>query len=275
MAGCCICGGALRPCARFDPQPFLECERCGFAFRPDLDEAALRRVYAEGDYEEMRGEQYLAELADRRRDARVRLSYIEPWARSGRLLDVGAAGGAFVAEAVAQGFEASGIEPVPSFARAAREQLGVDVREGAVAEADLDPGGYDVITLWHVLEHLPDPGAHLARLSGALRPGGVLALEVPNAASAVARHMGASWPSLEPQVHVNQFTPKSLGGALERTGLAVGHIGTTTISPYLRAPARLLPGHLAGRVKAAVWLRDPRGEHPTGHELLRAIALRA
>ena len=100
-------------------------------FRPDLDDAALRRVYAAGAYEDVRGEQYLPELEYRRRDARVRLTYIEPWASSGRLLDVGAAGGAFVAERCPRGFDASGIEPVPSFARAAREELGVDVRDGA------------------------------------------------------------------------------------------------------------------------------------------------
>ena len=273
MRGCCICGGALRPCARFDPQPFFECEDCGFIFRPDLDEAALRRVYAEGGYEEMRGEQYLAELAHRRRDARVRLSYVEPWARSGRLLDVGAAGGAFVAEAAARGFEASGIEPVPSFARAAREQLGLDVREGAIGDVELDADRYEVITLWHVLEHLPDPVAHLTRLKSALSPGGVLALEVPNAGSAVARHMGAAWPSLEPQVHVNQFTPQSLRAALSTQGSRFDGWARPP-SPPICAPREAASRPSGRPLKAAVWLATPR-EHAEGHELLRAVAQRS
>jgi 2-polyprenyl-3-methyl-5-hydroxy-6-metoxy-1,4-benzoquinol methylase len=274
MSDCWICDGPVVQCALFEPAPFLQCQRCGFAFRPDLTSEALSEVYEGGDYEDMRGAHYLRELSERRRDARVRLRYMSPWARGGKLLDVGAAGGAFVAEAAAGGFEAAGIEPVPSFARAAREQLGLDVRDGGIEEADLGAGEFDAITLWHVLEHLPEPVEQLARLARALDTGGTLAIEVPNAASAVALHMGNAWPSLEPTVHVNQFTPTSLRLALERAGLAVRDLRSTTITPYLSTRAKLGAGHIAGRLKAAYWLRDPRQEHASGHELLRALAQR-
>lgn len=270
-----ICGGPVRACALFAPEPFLECESCQFVFRSDLDDDALRRVYAEGGYEDVRGTQYLAELSARRRDARVRLRYMRPWTQRGRLLDVGAAGGAFVAEALAHGFDASGIEPVPSFARAAREQLGLDVRDGGLQDLDIGERAYEVITLWHVLEHLPDPVSQLRRLTDAMVPGGTIAVEVPNAASAVAVHMGSRWPSLEPNVHVNQFAPRSLAAAIERAGLELRDMRTTAITPYLPAHARLSPPHIAGRAKAALWLGDPRAEHPSGHELLRAVAIRA
>ncbi len=261
-------------CGRFAPAPFLECESCGFAFRPDLDQSALVSVYTGGDYEDMRGEHYLAQLNDRRRDAGVRLRYLEPWVRGGRLLDVGAAGGAFVAEADARGFEASGVEPVPSFARAAREQLGVDVRDGGVEDADLQASSYETVTLWHVLEHLPHPVEQLRKLVSALAPRGTLAVEVPNAGSAVAQRMGGAWPSLEPDVHVNQFSPSTLRAAFDRAGLQVCDLRTTAITPYLRMRHRIRPRHLAGRVKAAMWLGDPRCEHPSGHELLRAVGQR-
>jgi 2-polyprenyl-3-methyl-5-hydroxy-6-metoxy-1,4-benzoquinol methylase len=260
------------PCGRFAPEPFLECQSCGFAYRPDLDDAALKQIYADGDYEEIRGEQYLASLEARRSDARVRLCYIRPWAQHGRLLDVGAAGGAFVAEAALAGFDAIGIEPVPSFARAAREELGVDVRDGSIEDSELSACSYEVATLWHVLEHLRAPVDQLRRLAQALSEGGTLAIEVPNAASAVAAHTGASWASLEPKVHVNQFTPFSLRIALERAGFEILDLRTTAITPYLTTRARIDPRHLAGRAKAAMWLRDPRCEHPWGHELLRSVA---
>lgn len=243
-------------------------------FRADIGREELRRVYGDGGYEEIRGEHYLRELAARRRDARVRLDYMAPWAREGRLLDIGAAGGAFVAEASARGFQASGIEPVPSFAQAAREQLGLDVRVGSVEDVDLGGVQFDAITMWHVLEHVADPLTHLSRLADALDIGGVIAVEVPNFDSAVARHMGARWPSLEPAVHVNQFGPGTLRELIERAGLTLLELTTTPITPYLTLPARLGPGHLAARLKAAIWLRDPRERHPTGHELLRAVARR-
>jgi 2-polyprenyl-3-methyl-5-hydroxy-6-metoxy-1,4-benzoquinol methylase len=275
VPACWICDGSVSACAQFSPEPFLACEDCGFAFRPDLDDAALEELYADGDYEELRGEHYLASLKARRRDAQVRLRYVGRWARGGRLLDVGAAGGAFVAEAELAGFDASGIEPVPSFARAAREQLGCDVRSASIEDAELPDGGYEVVTLWHVLEHLRNPVDRLWRLADALSGMGILAVEVPNAASAVALHMGAAWTSLEPTVHVNQFTPHSLRLALRRAGFEVLDLRTTAITPYLTLPTRLDPRHLAGRGKAAVWLRDPRCEHPSGQELLRAVARRS
>jgi 2-polyprenyl-3-methyl-5-hydroxy-6-metoxy-1,4-benzoquinol methylase len=275
MPACWICDGSVSTCAQFSPEPFLECRSCGFVFRPNLDGAALRQLYADGDYEELRGEHYLASLKARRRDARVRLHYVRPWAQRGRLLDVGAAGGAFVAEAERAGFDASGIEPVPSFARAARDQLGVDVRYGSIEESELPAQGYEIATLWHVLEHLPSPLAQLRRLAGALSAGGIIAVEVPNAASAVAVHLGAAWASLEPDVHVNQFTPHSLRAALGRAGFEVLDLRTTAITPYLTLPARIDPRHLVGRAKAARWLHDPRCEHPWGHELLRAAGRRS
>lgn len=253
----------------------MECGSCGFIFRDGFDEKAIKRVYAEGQYEDVRGRHYLAELAARRRDARVRLRYLASWATAGRLLDVGAAGGAFVAEATACGFDASGVEPVPAFARAAREQLGVDVIEGGIETVSLASRHYDVITLWHVLEHLPHPETQLPRIAAALRPGGHLAVEVPNAGSVLAKRMGASWTSLEPEVHVNQFSAGSLRRALEQAGLQVCDIHTTTITPYLTPRARLSPRHLLGRAKVVRWLGDPRTTHPTGHELLRAVAARA
>jgi 2-polyprenyl-3-methyl-5-hydroxy-6-metoxy-1,4-benzoquinol methylase len=273
--GCWICEGPVRPCARFAPEPFIECERCGFVFRANLDGGSLQGVYLGGVYEQIRGQDYLDELPARRREARVRLRYVERWVRHGRLLDVGCASGAFLAEARASGFDASGVEPVPAFARAARECLGADVREGLIEDIDLPAGDYDVITLWHVLEHLPEPISHLSRLADALSADGALALEVPNAASVTAEHMGQGWPSLEPNVHINQFTPNSLRHALERVKLEVCDLRTTTITPYVRFLMRLGPRRVAGRAKAAVWLRDLRREHASGHELLRAVARRA
>lgn len=275
MTRCWICDGPLAPCARLAPEPFSECERCGFILRPDLDAEALARTYAGGAYEEIRGEQYLSELPDRRRDARVRLGYIQPWAPMGSLLDVGAAGGAFVAEAQTRGYRARGIEPVPSFAAAGREQLGVDVQTTSIEGADLEEESYDIITMWHVLEHVPEPLGQLRRIGAALRPAGILAVEVPNAGSAVALRMGAAWPSLEPNVHVNQFAPETLRLLIERAGLEALDVSTTAITPYLRWPDRLGARHVAGRAKAAVWLKDPRARHPRGHELLRAVARRA
>lgn len=273
---CKGCGRATQPCAALAPWPFVACTACGLVFRARVAADAVHAVYAEGGYAADRGHQYASdeEDADRLRDAGVRLRWLSRHARSGRLLDVGAAGGAFVLEAGRAGFAAWGIEPTPAFAARARARLGLDVRTGTLEEVELDPGGLDVATMWHVLEHIPEPLAALERLHAGLRPGGTLAIEVPNFGSAVAKRMGPTWTSLQPDVHVNQFSATSLRAMVERAGFAATEVSTVPITPYLRLRSRLGPRHVAGRVKAAIWLRTPRSVHPHGHELLRAAAVR-
>ena len=258
------------------PLPFLVCPRCDFVFRVDRASGAVHGAYEDGAYEQTYGSHYAdpVELAARRRDARVRLRWLDEHVTEGRLLDVGAAGGAFVAEARAAGFDACGVEPSPAFARFAREVLGVDVADGTVESLSMPGRSLDVITMWHVLEHLPDPLGAIRPLGEMLVPGGILALEVPNFGSPLARREGAAWGSLQPDVHVNQFGATSLRALLERGGLEALEVGTIPITPYLPRAARLHPRHLAARLKAGLLLRSLRTAHPTGHELLRAVARR-
>jgi SAM-dependent methyltransferase len=258
---CRLCGSPAEGCTELAPFPFARCRECGFVFR---EHAEVRAVY----------ERYVAEDPARRRDARVRLRWLRGAASQGDLLDVGAAGGAFVAEASAAGFAAWGIEPTPAFAEHARTVLGVDVRSGTIEDTELAPASVDVVTMWHVLEHLPEPILQLRRVAEALRPGGVAAIEVHNYGSAVAGRLGSDWGSLEPDVHVSQFAPETLAAALERSGLRPLRIETVPITPYLTPLRRLDPRHLAGRAKAALWLRSFESPHPHGHELLRALAQR-
>lgn len=271
---CWACGAPTEPSARLARLPFAACPACGLTQRHDRGGAAVQRHYAGGGYEDDRSQTYAtdSELANRRREAGVRLAFIRPLAPAGRLLDVGAAGGAFVAEAEASGYDAVGIEPSPAFAAFARDRLDVDVRTGTIEQTPLDPGSFDVVCMWHVLEHLHEPAATLARVREALRPGGHLAVEVPNAGSTIARAMGADWPMLEPEVHVAQYTAAALAAVMRRAGLEPVHVSATTIVPYLWPLHRLQPAVLVHRLKWS--LRGVRDEPCDRGELLRAIARR-
>lgn len=277
MTGCWACGAQqVEDAGWLAPLPFLECRACGFSFRPDLDETALEAEYAGGDYEAERSSVYAGEgLDDRRRDARVRLRFVADHAPpGGRLLDVGAAGGAFVAEAARAGHTARGVEPSPETARFARDQLGVDVVTGMVEDVELEKEALDVVTMWHVLEHLREPLVTMRRLYETLAPGGILAVEVPNAESAIARGLGTDWVSLEPDVHVGQYGPRSVAALLERTGFEVSWVGTVSIAAYYGLGDRLAPGQLVHQLRWGRRIGTLRGAHPSGHELLRAVGRR-
>ncbi len=138
----------------------------------------------------------------------------------GRLLDVGCGSGAYGASLLALGWQVDGIEPDPAAAARARV-AGLTVQTGGIEEAELAPALYDAVTLWHVLEHIDEPVAGLSRLRPALKPGGLLIVEVPNWSGWVARWAGGAWFHLDLPRHRVHFTPASLKMALERGGFQV------------------------------------------------------
>jgi SAM-dependent methyltransferase len=153
---------------------------------------------------------------DRQRLAFVRALHPPP----ARLLDVGAGRGRFVLAAAGAGYRATGLEPSARGIEAAAA-LGAAVSQAGVEDADVDADSLDVITLWHVLEHLDDPGAALSRLRGWLRPGGGLLVGVPNLDSLQARIGGARWYHLDVPRHRVHFTSAGIQALLWRRGFEV------------------------------------------------------
>jgi SAM-dependent methyltransferase len=134
------------------------------------------------------------------------------------MLDVGAGRGRFVAQARATGWEADGIEPSRRGVEGALAH-GIALQQARIDDAVVAPGSLDAATLWHVLEHLDDPGDALARIAGWLRPGGLLVIGVPNLASVQARAGGARWYHLDVPRHRTHFTVDGLHALLRRNGL--------------------------------------------------------
>jgi SAM-dependent methyltransferase len=140
-----------------------------------------------------------------------------PWTGAGRLLDVGCASGGFLQQMATVGWEVAGVEFDPE---AAAKALKVTPRVfvGDPVDAPFAPGSFDVITAFHVLEHLPEPRRALERMLGWLAPGGLLVVEVPNANAFVPRVFGRYWSGFDYPRHLVHFTPRTLRAMVERAG---------------------------------------------------------
>jgi 2-polyprenyl-3-methyl-5-hydroxy-6-metoxy-1,4-benzoquinol methylase len=160
------------------------CRKCGLVWsNPRPGEAEVRRYYSNEyrlDYKG-RATPSLRHVARSGRGALNRYGLLAPYLkRSDRILDAGAGGGEVVYILRRLGMDASGLEPDEQYARHAREALNVPVATGFVQDATFAAGTFDVITMYHALEHVEDPTAILARLRSWIAERGVLLIEVPN-----------------------------------------------------------------------------------------------
>jgi SAM-dependent methyltransferase len=153
------------------------------------------------------------------RRARLVREQVSPAGRT--VLDVGCGNGKFLRAMRADGWEVSGIEPSPAGAERARHDHGLEILCRNVLDVDMAGRRFDVITLWHVLEHVPEPAAYLRHVAQWLAPDGRLVVAVPNFAGVEARLTGPRWAFLDIPRHLFQFTPRSLALTAEQAGLAV------------------------------------------------------
>lgn len=136
-----------------------------------------------------------------------------------RVLDVGCAGGAFLVAAREMGFAVTGIEPARWMAAYGREKYQLDIRDGILEPGSFEPHSFDVITLWDVIEHLPQPLETLQIVRSLLKTGGVLLVNYPDIGTLAARTLGWRWPFWL-SVHLIYYTRKTMSEQLRRAGFA-------------------------------------------------------
>lgn len=134
--------------------------------------------------------------------------------KKGSLLDFGSGTGDFLLAAHRAGWKTFGVEPDEG---ARSRALQKDVH--AVADLEALPGGvFDVITLWHVLEHLPEPGTMVRRLGSRLSGQGLMIVAVPNYRSFDAKYYGGFWAAYDTPRHLWHFTKPSLEALFREQG---------------------------------------------------------
>lgn len=140
---------------------------------------------------------------------------------AGRVMDYGCGRGFLLQAFRERGWSPVGVELSEASARYPREILGLQVHTVSDAQAAWPDGDFDLVTLWHVLEHLPDPEAALQQLAAKLRPGGWMMIGVPDFGSGEAAAAGPAWFHLDVPRHLVHFTRPVLAAMLERQGLQV------------------------------------------------------
>lgn len=129
--------------------------------------------------------------------------------KQGNLLDVGAGTGFFVEEMMKAGWQVTGLEPDQQAREKAKERAGI-VLQNPEQLWKLSPGSFDVITLWHVLEHVHDLEGYLRQFHHLLRPDGFLIIAVPNYQSQDAAHYQECWAAYDVPRHLYHFSPRSM-----------------------------------------------------------------
>jgi SAM-dependent methyltransferase len=174
-----------------------------------------------------------------RKDQPRKERQILPWHGKGRLLDFGCGGGSFLARMHEQKWQVTGVDISTAAIQRIRSELGLRALVGTLPHPELRPASFDVITMWHSLEHVHAPLDVLREAHRLLVPGGQLLVAVPNIDSLPFRWFGPSWYGLDLPRHLTHFAPWTLQLMLERAGFRAGPIRMVRHSDWLRASARL------------------------------------
>lgn len=191
------------------------CGNCGFALtnpRPANEE--LGRFYESDDYisHSNTSQGLVSKLYQwvRRYTMRKKVAMVRDLAGStGALLDIGCGTGEFLRASRDAGWVVTGIEPSTAARAAAKanHQLATHDEPHLNQLAD---GAYNVITLWHVLEHVPDLRGRMDTLKRLLAPGGTLLIAVPNRTAHDADYYGKHWAAYDVPRHLWHFRPDDL-----------------------------------------------------------------
>jgi ubiquinone/menaquinone biosynthesis C-methylase UbiE len=132
------------------------------------------------------------------------------------LLDVGCGNGMFLLGMRQRGWQSFGTEIAPAFHL--QDQAAEFIKKGELKNIDFPDNFFDVITMWHSLEHVNDPLGYLIKARRILKNDGVLVVEVPNFQSWQARFFKKNWFGLDVPRHLFHFSPKSITNFLLRAG---------------------------------------------------------
>lgn len=158
---------------------------------------------------------------------RYKMEIVQQFAKTGSLLEIGPSYGCFTYLAKKAGFRVDTIEMNARCCEFLHDVVGVHaIKSDDPVQALRQAGPYDVIALWHVIEHLPNAWATLESMCSRVKPGGYVVLAAPNPDAFQFRVMGRFWPHVDAPRHVMLIPMKLLVDKMEQLGMKAELITT-------------------------------------------------
>jgi SAM-dependent methyltransferase len=270
---CILCNGRKRDLLiEIESWQVKRCRDCGLGVldpRPSPEELArlYDQAYCDARFVEG-GAPGTPEFHRRIRLESHRIDFFRKLKPKGKVLDIGCGYGYFLAACRERGYGVHGLDFSEWAIDHARNLLGLPITISPLDGADLPLAEFDVVTLWHSLEHMPDPRIAIERAATWLKPDGLLVIDVPNHAGTDAKKMGRIWNGWDLPYHFFHFTPETLSRFLHRYGFrvvrkkdyhseaikaAIGRI------PIFRPVARPIAKFYSGHSIAVAARRDAEG----------------
>ncbi len=175
---------------------------------------------------EQRIQLYLTKIDYFKKRYRKYLQNIRNYKPQGKLLDVGCNIGLFLVTAKEEGFEATGIELNKECADYGVKNFELDIVNDYLENRGFQDGTFDIVTMFDVLEHIPDMRNALGEVRRVLKKDGLLVVQLPNLDSIMARITGSNWVWLTTPDHLYHFNPKNLSEFLLSNGFRIKYLRT-------------------------------------------------
>lgn len=227
---CAVCASANLMLVVNQKWPLYSCRDCGLVqVSPTPSKSEVAKLY-QGDYWK-NYDFYISQIPAHQKYFKKKIEEIKKYRKSGKLLDVGCATGVFLREAGNNGFTADGID-ISKYAVSLCQKHHLSAKQGVVADIE-KANYYDIVTLFEVVEHEPNPLSVIKSVKKLLKNHGLLVVTVPDSASLSARLMGPYWFGYRNKEHLFHFSKKSLDLLLRKQGFQSIKITKDTYRAYL------------------------------------------
>jgi 2-polyprenyl-3-methyl-5-hydroxy-6-metoxy-1,4-benzoquinol methylase len=216
----------------------FKCNECGFIFTQDHpDNAGIGRYYDSDEYlshSETKSGLFSSIYRLSRRmmlGRKVKIVSKLSGLKKGSILDIGSGTGHFLNVLQKAGWNVRGVEINDKARQYSISEFGLEILDPVKLQA-FEPGSFDCITLWHVLEHFQDPFSYAQEILRLLKPGGSCIIALPNSGSYDVEYYSIFWAAYDVPRHLWHFTPETFKIFAKKSGFEVKEISPLPLDVF-------------------------------------------